>query len=83
MGKEKGKVRQNHKGASEKVRWAFFENMSERAEKLIHEDMHHLGPIRLREVDEAQAEILEIAKDLASRGEIMIGTSINDNKTIY
>ena len=71
------------KGASEKVRWAFFENMSERAEKLMHEDMHHLGPIRLREVDEAQAEILEIAKDLASRGEIMIGTSINDNKTIY
>mgnify|MGYP001275150839 CR=1 FL=1 len=71
------------KGASEKVRWAFFENMSERAEKLIHEDMHHLGPIRLREVDEAQAEILEIAKDLASRGEIMIGTSINDDKTIY
>ena len=71
------------KGASEKVRWAFFENMSERAEKLMHEDMHHLGPIRLREVDEAQAEILEIAKDLATRGEIMIGTSINDNKTIY
>ena len=71
------------KGASEKVRWAFFENMSERAEKLIHEDMHHLGPIRLREVDEAQAEILEIAKDLATRGEIMIGTSINDDKTIY
>ena len=71
------------KGASEKVRWAFFENMSERAEKLMHEDMHHLGPIRLREVDEAQAEILEIAKDLASRGEIMIGTSINDHKTIY
>ena len=71
------------KGASEKVRWAFFENMSERAEKLMHEDMHHLGPIRLREVDEAQAEILEIAKDLATRGEIMIGTSINDHKTIY
>mgnify|MGYP002825121358 CR=1 FL=1 len=71
------------KGASEKVRWAFFENMSERAEKLMHEDMHHLGPIRLREVDEAQAEILEIAKDLATRGEIMIGTSINDDKTIY
>ena len=71
------------KGASEKVRWAFFENMSERSEKLMHEDMHHLGPIRLREVDEAQAEILEIAKDLASRGEIMIGTSINDDKTIY
>ena len=71
------------KGASEKVRWAFFENMSERSEKLMHEDMHHLGPIRLREVDEAQAEILEIAKDLATRGEIMIGTSINDHKTIY
>ena len=71
------------KGESEKVRWAFFENMSERSEKLMHEDMHHLGPIRLREVDEAQAEILEIAKDLASRGEIMIGTSINDDKTIY
>ena len=49
----------------------------------MHEDMHHLGPIRLREVDEAQAEILEIAKDLATRGEIMIGTSINDHKTIY
>jgi flagellar motor switch protein FliG len=45
--------------------------------------MHHLGPIRLREVDEAQAQILEIAKDLASRGEIAIGTSINDDKNIY
>ena len=71
------------KGASENVRWAFFENISERAEKLIHEEMHHLGPIRLREVDEAQAEILEIAKDLASRGEIAIGTAINDDKIIY
>lgn len=71
------------KGASENVRWAFFENISERAEKLIHEEMHHLGPIRLREVDEAQAEILEIAKDLASRGEIASGTAINDDKIIY
>tara|TARA_Y100001934_G_scaffold281480_1_gene391323 strand:- start:23203 stop:24219 length:1017 start_codon:yes stop_codon:yes gene_type:complete len=71
------------KGASENVRWVFFENMSERTEKLMHEDMQRLGPIRLREVDEAQAEILEIAKDLAAHGEIVIGASINNDKTIY
>ncbi|MEC8137226.1 MAG: FliG C-terminal domain-containing protein, partial [Pseudomonadota bacterium] len=71
------------KGASEIVRWAFFDNMSERAKKLMREDINNLGPIRLREVDEAQAEIISIAKELAARGEIIIGSPGGDDKIIY
>lgn len=71
------------KGASENVRWAFLDNMSERAEKLMHEDINNLGPIRLREVDEAQAEIVSIAKELAARGEIIIGSPDGDDEIIY
>ena len=71
------------KGASEIVRWAFFDNMSERAKQLMREDINNLGPIRLREVDAAQAEIISIAKELAARGEIIIGSPDGDDEIIY
>ena len=71
------------KGASEIVRWAFFDNMSERAKKLMREDINNLGPIRLREVDDAQAEIVSIAKELAARGEIIIGSPDGNDEIIY
>ncbi|MEC7396776.1 MAG: FliG C-terminal domain-containing protein, partial [Pseudomonadota bacterium] len=59
------------------------DNMSERAKKLMREDINNLGPIRLREVDEAQAEIVSIAKELAARGEIIIGSPDGDDEIIY
>lgn len=61
------------KGASEKLRGQFFANMSERAGKILRDEIEALGPVRLRDVDEAQATIVTVAKELAAQGEIEIG----------
>lgn len=60
------------KGGSEKVRDLFFKNMSERAGKIMREDMEAMGMVRIRDVDEAQTYVVSLAKDLANRGEIVI-----------
>lgn len=60
------------KGASEAITNLFFQNMSDRAAKMMREDMEALGPVRLRDVDEAQGAIVSVAKELAEAGEIVI-----------
>lgn len=60
------------KGASENLRDLFLKNMSERAGKMFKEDLANLGPVRLREVDEAQAAVVVMAKDLAAQGQITL-----------
>jgi flagellar motor switch protein FliG len=70
------------KGASEKLRDLFFSNLSERASKILREEIEGLGPVKLREVDEAQAVIVALAKDLAAQGQIEIGES-NDEELVY
>ncbi len=71
------------KGAGEPVRQFFLSNMSTRAAKLLQEDMQTLGPVRLRDVDESQALLVNLAKDLAARGEIMIAKSRADEELVY
>ena len=71
------------KGASEELRDLFFSNMSERAAKLMREDMQALGPIRLKDVEDSQQAMVQSAKDLADRGEIVIGGSGGDDQLIY
>ena len=71
------------KGASEDLRDLFFSNMSERAGKIMREDMDALGPVRLRDVDEAQGALVTTAKDLADRGEIVIADSKGEDELIY
>ena len=71
------------KGASEAIRNLFFSNMSERASKILREDMQALGPVRLRDVDDAQMEIVASAKNLADRGEIMIVDQKNEDELVY
>ena len=71
------------KGASETVREFFFSNMSTRGAKLLLEDMQGMGPVRLRDVDEAQTLLVNIAKDLAARGEIIIAKNRGDDELIY
>ena len=71
------------KGASETVRQFFFCNMSTRAAKMLVDDMQALGPVRLRDVDEAQRLLVNIAKDLAAKGEILISKSRGDDELIY
>jgi flagellar motor switch protein FliG len=60
------------KGASEPLRDLFFSNMSERAGKLLKEDMDSMGPVRLKDVDEAQMHMVNVAKELAAKDEIII-----------
>jgi flagellar motor switch protein FliG len=71
------------KGASEDLRTLFFSNMSERAARILREDMENMGPVRLRDVDQAQMAMVQSAKDLAQKGEIMIAGSSGDDELIY
>lgn len=60
------------KGASEQIKNLFFSNMSERAAKILREEMEAMGPIRLRDVEEAQQFLVNMAKELAAAGEIFL-----------
>ncbi len=71
------------KGSSEDLRNLFFSNMSERAAKIMREDMGAMGPVRLRDVDEAQMYIVQIAKDLAASGEIILSEGKGDDELVY
>lgn len=71
------------KGASEELRDLFFSNMSERAAKLLREDMQALGPVRLKDVEDAQNTMIETAKDLADRGEIVLGGASGEDQLVY
>ncbi|ELU04251.1 hypothetical protein CAPTEDRAFT_147112 [Capitella teleta] len=71
------------KGAKPPMRDLFFDNMSERAAKQLLEDMEVMGPVRLKEVDAAQADLVTVAKDLASSGEIVINKNNSDDELIY
>lgn len=71
------------KGASESLRDLFFGNMSERASKLLKEEMAGLGPVKLRDVDEAQASLVLAAKELAAKGEININRGGEDEELVY
>jgi flagellar motor switch protein FliG len=70
------------KGASEKLRELFFGNLSERAGKMLREEIEGLGPVKLREVDEAQAAIVALAKEMAAQGQIEIGEG-KDEEMVY
>ena len=71
------------KGASDEVRELFFANMSERAGKMMKEDMEAMGAVRLKDVDEAQAAIVGVAKALADSGELIIASDSEDDELIY
>ena len=71
------------KGASEIIKELFFKNMSERGAKLLREDMETMGPVRLKDVDEAQMAIVQVAKDLAAKGDIVIGGDSAEDQLVY
>jgi flagellar motor switch protein FliG len=71
------------KGASEQVKNLFFSNMSERAAKIMREDMEAMGPVRLRDVDEAQTEIVNSAKELSNQGEIVLADNKGEDELVY
>ncbi len=79
---EKEKLPIALKGASEKVRDLFLKNLSERAGKMLRDEIEMLGPVKLRDVDDAQAAIVLQAKELAAQGQIEIGEN-KDEELVY
>jgi flagellar motor switch protein FliG len=75
---EKDKLPLALKGASEPLKQLFFSNLSERASRMLRDDIEVLGPVKLRDVDEAQSAIVATAKDLAAQGLIDVSESAND-----
>lgn len=80
---EKDKLAIALKGGSEAVKDLFFKNMSERAGKMMKEDMDAMGPVRLRDVDQAQSMIVTLAKELAASGQIVISEGREEDELIY
>jgi len=80
---DKEKIPLALKGASESLRELFFTNMSDRAAKILKEDMQSLGPVRLKDVEEAQGYLVALAKDLAARGEIVISDGSAEDQLVY
>jgi flagellar motor switch protein FliG len=70
------------KGASEPLKELFLTNMSVRAGKILQEDMAAMGPVRLRDVDEAQGAILALVKTLADKNEIVLAGSDGGDEMI-
>ncbi|NOY66542.1 MAG: flagellar motor switch protein FliG [Gammaproteobacteria bacterium] len=61
------------KGADESVKEKIFTNMSKRAAEMLRDDLESRGPVKLSEVEEAQKEILVVARRLAESGDIVLG----------
>ena len=71
------------KGSSEALRKLFFDNMSERASKILKEDIAGMGPVRVRDVEEAQQGMVATAKALADAGEIMLVDNKGEDELVY
>jgi flagellar motor switch protein FliG len=71
------------KGAPESIRSFFFSNMSSRAAKNLQDEMASMGPIRLKDADEAQNRMVNLAKELADRGEILISKNRAEEELVY
>lgn len=70
------------KGAEDTMKTVFFSNMSERASTILKDDIEIMGPVRVREVDQAQQNIVNVAKRLAEDGEIYLSKN-NSDEVIY
>lgn len=66
------------KSANEEVQKSVFSNMSKRLSEMIREDMEYMGPVRLRDVEEAQQKIVNVIRKLEDAGEIVISRGGGD-----
>ena len=71
------------KGGSDDIKDLFFQNMSERAANMMKEDMEAMGPVRLKEVDEAQGAVVNTAKALADTGELVISSGGDEDELVF
>lgn len=66
------------KGATEEVQKVIYSNMSKRLAEMIREDIEYMGPVRLKDVEEAQQKIVNIIRKLEDAGEIIISRGGGD-----
>lgn len=66
------------KGSSEEVKGRIMKNLSKRAGEMLKEDLEFMGPLRLREVEEAQQKIVAVIRNLDEIGEIIISRGGED-----
>lgn len=70
------------KNVDQEVQEKIFKNMSKRAASLLREDMEFLGPIRLKDVEEAQQKIVNIIRKLEEEGEIVVARAGEDELVV-
>ena len=66
------------KNANEEVQNVIFNNMSSRLADMIREDMDYMGPVRVKDVEEAQQKIVNVIRKLEDSGEIVISRGGGD-----
>ncbi len=66
------------KGASDEVKGRIMRNISRRAADMLKEDMEYMGPVRLREVEDAQQKIVAVIRKLDESGEIILSRGGDD-----
>ena len=67
------------KVANEQVQTAIFNNLSKRLAVMIKEDMDFMGPVRMKDVEEAQQKIVNIIRKLEDSGEIIVSRGGGDD----
>lgn len=60
------------KGVSDEVKEKFYKNMSKRASEMLKDEMSYMGPVRVKDVDQAQQKIVAIIKNLEAKGELVV-----------
>ncbi len=70
------------KSVDTEVQDKIFRNMSKRAATLLKEDMEYMGPIRMKDVEEAQQKIVSIIRKLEEQGEIVVARAGEDELVV-
>ncbi|MEA0971048.1 Flagellar motor switch protein FliG [Candidatus Megaera venefica] len=79
---EKSRLTLALKGAPDEVKNVLFSSMSQRAAKIIEEDLMALGSVRVKDVDAARGDVVAVAKKLIEAGEIDVALNSNDDEFV-
>ena len=70
------------KGTSEKLQEHFYDNMSERGAGMLQEDMEVLGPVKIRDVEAAQQQVITVVRTLESEGVISLKGAVGEQYVV-
>jgi flagellar motor switch protein FliG len=70
------------KGTNEEIAEKIYGNISKRLQELIKENMEYMGPVRVRDVEQAQQKIVNVIRKLEDEGEIEISRGSADEEFV-